>query len=114
MRRMLIAAAVAAAMVGLTAVTAAAQNAKEAGLKVFVAQKCTTCHAIAGQGNKKGALDEVGSKLTPAQIREWLIDPVGMTAKTKAARKPAMKKKPLSAADLDALVTLLAGLKKSS
>jgi len=114
MTRVLITAAVAAATVLLTAAAAEAQSAKEAGMKVFVAQKCTTCHAIAGQGNKKGALDEVGSKLTPAQIREWLVDPVGMTAKAKATRKPVMKKKPLSAADIDALVTLLAGLKKNS
>lgn len=114
MTRVLMTAAVAAAMVMLTAAAAEAQSAKEAGMKVFVAQKCTTCHAIAGQGNKKGALDEVGSKLTPAQIREWLVDPAGMTAKAKATRKPVMKKKPLSAADLDALVAMLSGLKKGS
>jgi len=91
---------------------ASAQGANEKGMKVFVDQKCTTCHAIAGKGNKKGALDEVGSKLTPAELREWIVNPEAMTAKTKATRKPVMKKKPLGPADVDALVALLSGLKK--
>lgn len=115
MKRFLTLAGAAGAIL-FTASLAGAQSAKaDAGMKVFVEQKCTTCHAIAGKGNKKGALDAVGSKLTAAQIREWIVDPVGMAAKTKPAptRKPPMKKKPLGAADVDALVALLSGLKKS-
>lgn len=95
----------------LAAPHASAQG-NEKGMKVFVDQKCTTCHSIAGKGNKKGALDEVGSKLTPAEIREWIVNPEAMTAKTKATRKPVMKKKPLGPADVDALVALLSSLKK--
>ena len=34
------------------------------GMQVYAAQKCSVCHSIAGKGNKKGALDDVGSKLT--------------------------------------------------
>jgi mono/diheme cytochrome c family protein len=85
----------------------------EKGMRVFVAQKCTKCHSIAGRGNKKGAQDDIGSKLTAEQIRQWITDPVGMAAKTKPAptRKPAMKKTALSPDDVDALVALLAGLK---
>jgi molybdopterin-containing oxidoreductase family membrane subunit len=106
----------AAGAILLAATVASAQDAKaEKGMKIFAEQKCTTCHSIAGKGNKKGALDTVGSKLTPAEIREWIVDPVGMAAKTKPAptRKPVMKKKPLAAGDVDALVALLSGLKKS-
>lgn len=98
----------------LWAGTALAQDAKAAkAMDVFVKQKCTTCHSIAGRGSKKGPLDDVGSKLTPAQIREWLVDPVGMAAKTQPppTRKPPMKKKALSAEDLDALVAYLSTLK---
>jgi len=94
--------------------TALAQDAKAAkAMDVFTKQKCTTCHSIAGRGSKKGPLDDVGSKLTPAQIREWLVDPVGMAAKTQPppTRKPPMKKKPLSAEDLDVLVAYLSTLK---
>ena len=84
------------------------------GAKVYADQKCSTCHAIAGKGNAKGALDDVGTKFTAAEIREWIVDPVGMTAKHKAPRKPAMTAKytALPKDDLDALVAYLSSLKK--
>lgn len=83
-------------------------------MEVFVAQKCTTCHSIAGRGNKKGALDEVGSQLSSAEIKAWLTDPEGMAARRKPAstRKPPMKKKAMSDADLETLVAFLAAQKK--
>lgn len=95
--------------------TAFAQDAKvDKGKALFTAQKCTLCHSIEGKGNKKGALDGVGSKLSAAEIKEWIVDPKGMTAKTKAERKPPMKANPkLSAADVDALVAYLSTLKKA-
>ena len=91
----------------------AAQDAAQ-GEKVYAAQKCSVCHSIAGKGNAKGKLDDVGSKLTADEIREWIVDPVAMTAKAKAARKPVMaaKYKSLPKEDLDALVAYLASLKK--
>jgi mono/diheme cytochrome c family protein len=84
------------------------------GMVVFTEQKCTLCHSIAGKGNKKGALEGIGSKLKPAEIREWIVDPVGMAKKAKPAptRKPAMTKKAMPDKDIDALVALLSGLKK--
>jgi mono/diheme cytochrome c family protein len=113
MKQTLVATGLATAVL-LTAGPALGQDAKaEQGMKVFAAQKCTMCHSIAGKGNKKGPLDEVGSKLTAAEIREWIVDPEGMQAKTKTTRKPPMKKKPMPAGDVDALVALLTGLKKS-
>ena len=87
----------------------------EKGQKVYVAAKpaCITCHSVAGKGNKKGPLDEVGSKLTADEIRQWLVDAEGTTAKTKAARKPVMKSyTTLPKEDLDALVAYLHSLKK--
>jgi mono/diheme cytochrome c family protein len=95
------------------AASATAQDAKAtAGNKLFVDQKCTLCHSIGGQGNKKGPLDEVGSKLSADQIRSWLTDAQSMTAKTKATRKPAMKEYTLPAADVDTLVAYLSDMKK--
>lgn len=93
--------------------SASAQDAAK-GAKVYTDQKCSACHAIAGKGNAKGALDDVGSKLSPAEIREWIVDPVAMTAKSKASRKPAMTAKyaALPKDDLDALVAYLSSLKK--
>jgi mono/diheme cytochrome c family protein len=107
--------AIIAAAVSMAATASFAQDKKaERGLKVFQEQKCTLCHSIAGKGNKKGALDEVGSKLTEAQIRAWIVDPVGTAAKTKPAptRKPPMKKKEMPGDDVDALVAYLSGLRK--
>ena len=92
-----------------------AQDAQaQKGMQVFVAQKCNVCHSIAGKGKKSGPLDDVGDKLTAAEIKSWITDPVSMAAKLNppSKRKPPMKKKPLTADDVDALVALLTGLKK--
>lgn len=95
------------------ATSASAQDAAK-GAQVYADQKCSVCHAVAGKGNAKGALDDVGAKLTADEIRQWIVDPVAMTAKTKAPRKPAMPAKyaSLPKADLDALVAYLSSLKK--
>jgi cytochrome c553 len=113
MKRVLILAVSAVAFV-VFAGTASAQDAKVTkGKAVYAASTCKMCHSIDGVGNPKGSLDSVGAKLTPAEIKEWLTDPVAMTAKTKADRKPAMKlTKPLPAEDVDALVAYLSTLKK--
>lgn len=85
----------------------------ERGKQVYAEQKCKLCHSIAGEGNAKGSLDGCGSKLTAAEIREWIVNPKEMAAKTKAARKPAMKAYPaLPKEDLDALVAYIHSLKK--
>ena len=93
--------------------SAAAQNSAADGEKVFAAQKCTICHSIAGQGNKKGLLDGVGAKLSADDIRMWITHAPEMAAKAKAERKPAMKAySGLSKAEVDALVAYLQTLKK--
>ena len=49
---------------GFAAVAQAQDAAKiEKGKQVYAAQKCQVCHSVAGVGNKRGALDQVGSKL---------------------------------------------------
>jgi mono/diheme cytochrome c family protein len=101
----------AALLIGATA--ASAQDAAK-GAKVYTEQKCATCHAIAGKGNAKGALDDVGAKLSADDIRHWIVDPAAATAKAKATRKPPMPAKyaSLPKEDVDALVAYLASLKK--
>jgi mono/diheme cytochrome c family protein len=96
----------------LAAGTVAAQDAKaQKGMQVFAAQKCSQCHSIAGKGNAKGKMDGLGSKMTPAEMKEWIQDPVGMAAKNNKDRKPPMKKKAISGDDVDALVAYLSTLK---
>ena len=109
MSRIAIAAAVAGVLL-LAPKNASAQPDK--GAQVFVAQKCSMCHAVAGKGNAKGPLDGVGAKYSAADLREWIVNAKVMTEKTKAARKPAMRDfSALPAADVDALVTYLRSLK---
>jgi len=91
---------------------AAAQDQVARGAKVYADQKCSVCHSIAGKGNAKGSLDGVGAKLSADDIRAWIVDAVGQTAKTKAARKPVMKNYALPKEDVDALVAYLSTLKK--
>ena len=106
------------AVIGLTilsvagAASAAAEDEKARGEKVFAAQKCAMCHSVGGKGNPKGPLDEVGGKLSSNDIHAWITDSKGMTAKTKATRKPAMKAFTLPKEDVDALVAYLSAMKK--
>jgi mono/diheme cytochrome c family protein len=91
---------------------AAAQNAKaEQGAALFVSQKCTMCHSVAGKGNPKGSLDGVGAAKKPDEIKQWIVDPEAMRAKANATRTPAMKAIKLSADQIDALVGYLSTLK---
>ena len=94
--------------------TAYAQDKAEKGMQVFTAQKCNVCHSIAGKGKKNGPLDDVGTRLTAAEIKQWITDPVAMAEKRqpKSTRKPPMKKKASSDDDIEALVALLSSLKK--
>ncbi len=97
----------------LAAPSAAAQTPAEKGAAVFAAQKCSLCHSLDGKGNAKGVLDGVGTKLTAAEIRQWIVTPAEMAAKANATRKPAMKAFPnLAKDDLDALVAFLSSKKK--
>src|SRR5262245_37095761 len=112
-RRFLAVAALSAAMV-MPASYAAAQDKAliKKGQAVYNAQKCQTCHAIAGKGNKANPLDGVGKKLSADEIRQWIVNPTEMTAKIKSDKKPPMpaKYKSLPAADLDALVAYIQSL----
>jgi mono/diheme cytochrome c family protein len=82
------------------------------GEQLYVDQKCSVCHSIGDKGNKKGPLDGVAARRSADEIRAWIVDAKGMTDKTKAPRKPAMRSYALATDDVDALVSYLATLKK--
>ena len=89
----------------------------EKGKQVYDAAtpKCKVCHAVAGVGNAKGALEGVGTKLKAEEVKAWMRTPKEMTEKTKATRKPTMPaypKEKLSDEDLEALTAYLLSLKK--
>ena len=93
---------------------ASAQDKIQQGSALFASQKCTMCHAVAGKGNKKGELDDVGARLKADEIRQWLQNPEAMREKAKATRTPAMKDPKLSKEQLDALVAFLAAQKTAN
>lgn len=110
--------AVVVALVGVAAITFASGTLAQEpasvarGKEVYAEQKCGMCHSVAGKGNPKGSLDGVAGKYKPEELRQWIADPKGMTAKTGAARKPPMKEFPgVAKADVDALVAYLSTLK---
>jgi mono/diheme cytochrome c family protein len=79
----------------------------ERGKAVYREQKCASCHLIGGVGNKRSVLDGVGSRLKPADVRQWIVAPRKMKA---TVRKPDYTKVP--AADIDALVAYVMTLTK--
>jgi mono/diheme cytochrome c family protein len=90
----------------------AAEDAAARGKRLFTENRCTMCHSVAGKGNPKGPQDGVGARLTPAELRQWLVEPKAMSAKAKATRKPVMPSfETLKKEDIDALVAYLATLK---
>jgi len=105
-----------------TVVGAQAPDAKlaAAGKKLYTTYKCDKCHTIAGKGTKKpdGELDDIGTKLTPADIKKWLTAPAEMEAKLKNPPKGtnsmanALKTKGIEPGEVDSLVAYLQTLKK--
>jgi mono/diheme cytochrome c family protein len=98
----------------LTLATAGIASAQaDKGKEVFTAQKCAICHSVGGEGNKKGPLDGIGSKLSAEEIQQWITNSTEMAAKAKADRKPPMKPfTSLAKEDLEALVAYIQSLKK--
>ena len=86
----------------------------EAGRRLYEAQKCSVCHLVAGQGNKRFPLDGVGGRLTAADIRRWFTHTVEM--EDRLAKQPAIRmssrKYRFSDPELDALVAYLQSLKE--
>jgi mono/diheme cytochrome c family protein len=82
------------------------------GEEVYAAQKCSVCHSVGGKGNKKYPLDGVGSRLSEADIREWLVNPDAQQAKKTGRplmRMPSYRSLPPE--DIDALVGYVKALK---
>jgi mono/diheme cytochrome c family protein len=104
--------AIAVALVVGAPHAARAQDAAK-GQAVYAAQKCSVCHSIAGKGGKASPLDGVGAKLSAADVKEWIVEPVAMAKKSGSTKKPPMPKKydKLPPADLDGLVAYMMSLK---
>jgi cytochrome c553 len=107
-----------ASLVGAAGVTLGAQDSRlvDQGRKAYDAQKCATCHVIAGKGGtmtRLYPLDGIATKMSAADIRRWIVAPAEMEARLPSPPKLKMsaKKYVLSDADVDALAAYMATLK---
>lgn len=78
------------------------------GRAVYEAQNCATCHSLAGEGNPRRPLDDVGARLTPDQLRAWTTG-TGEAAAilSEAVVKRKQRYSSLPAEDLEALMAYL-------
>jgi mono/diheme cytochrome c family protein len=81
------------------------------GREVYNAQGCSSCHAIAHEGNPRNPLDDVGTRRTASELREWIMG-TGSTVEqlSPAVIRRKQRYQELPPADLDALVAYLASL----
>lgn len=85
------------------------------GEKLYTDNKCQMCHSIGGKPHTRLPLDDVGSRLSAEELRQWLINPAEMTGKTKSTKKPPMPSfAKLPKEDVSALVAYMQTLKKKS
>jgi len=96
-------------MSGLRAAETAGPDAEKVkkGQQVYAAQHCSICHSIAGKGNPKTPLDDVGGKMTADDLKKYIVNPKSVKADSKMKAYPS-----LPADDLDALVAYLLTLTK--
>ena len=84
-------------------------------------QECYNCHKLFGEGGKKRGpiLDNIGNLMTPAQLREKILDPKswmaeGFDKQYKKGKMPDKYKDLMFDEEIDALVAFLATLKDTS
>jgi len=84
----------------------------QAGHRVYQAQGCAMCHAVAGEGNPRLPLDGVADRLDAPALRDWALA-TGPAANALSARAVRMKAsyRELPEADLQALVVWLQTLR---
>ena len=81
------------------------------GHDVYNAQGCSSCHAIAGVGNPRNPLDDVGRRRTAAELREWITGTGSATDQlSPAVVRRKQRYQDLSEDELRALVAFLASL----
>ncbi len=92
--------------------TTLGQEPGAAGRESFKSLGCSTCHSIAGAGNPRHPLDEVGSRWTAEQLRAWITG-TGFAAERLPATTVARKQRYTSIPpeQMDAIIAFLSALK---
>ncbi len=106
---------------GGTGASAAGGDILALGKEQWELQECYNCHKLFGEGGKKRGpiLDNIGSLMTAAQLREKILDPKswmaeGFDKQYKKGKMPDKYKDLMFDEEIDALVAFLASLKDTS
>ena len=84
----------------------------EAGQQVYKQQACARCHSIAGKGNPRNPLDDVGIKRTADELRNWIIGSDAIQGSVpESVFKLKKRYKELSDHDLNTLVIYMQSLR---
>ncbi|GJL54675.1 MAG: hypothetical protein NPIRA02_18070 [Nitrospirales bacterium] len=91
------------------------------GKEQWELQECYNCHKLGGEGGKKRGpvMDNIGSLMTPEQLKEKILDPKswmaeGFDKQYKKGKMPDKYKDLMFDEEIDALVAYLATLKNTS
>lgn len=84
----------------------------EAGKQVYQQQNCSRCHSIAGEGNPRNPLDNLGEKRSAEELRDYITG-ADRLQKTISERSLKLKQqyRLLPADELDALIVYMQSLR---
>lgn len=84
----------------------------EAGKQVYQQQNCSRCHSIAGEGNPRNPLDNIGEKRSAEELRDYIT---GADRLQKIISERSLKLKQqyrlLPVDELDALIVYMQSLR---
>ncbi|MBU1057621.1 MAG: cytochrome c [Proteobacteria bacterium] len=83
----------------------------QSGTQVYKQQSCAQCHSIAGKGNPRNPLDDVGTKHNAEELRDWITGADALQGKLSGhVMKKKLAYRELSGDDLEALIIYMQSL----